>query len=440
MKLLITGFLLLIMAFTIPANAQSKPDTVRLNSLPDVIAMAVAKNPTQAIYREQIRQAGLNHKASVGFLYPQASAGFNATDNLNLAVTPVPGELFGQPGKTIDAQFGKHYVYNTGITINQNIFDWTSVMQAKIAGNNIRLNQLQQDAYVQSLKEQVARYYFTALIAQSALAINSFDKKLGDSVVLLTNQRLQAGSTDRIAVNQAEINANSILQNKGQSQQLYDQSIENLKILLGQGAATELQLMETLNADSLLQSNIPQIGIDRSLDVYQQQVKVADLQSKSQRSAAYPKISASAFFGDQQFRNDFGLSFGNNSWSAYSYIGLGINIPIFTGFSNANKYKSAVAQKQIAQLQYNNARQQSDINDRLLIKNYNDYLNMVTAAKVSFQLYGANLKLNEQKYKEGVISLDVYQKAFQDYLAAENVYLNNLSLLLSTKSTIISRQ
>jgi outer membrane protein len=74
----------------------------------------------------------------VGFLYPQASAGFKGTDNLNLAVTPLPVELFGQPGKTIDAQFAKHYVYNSGITINQNIFDWTAVMQAKIAGNKIR--------------------------------------------------------------------------------------------------------------------------------------------------------------------------------------------------------------------------------------------------------------------------------------------------------------
>ena len=423
-----------------PLSAQNRPDTIKLNSLAAVMTSAVANNPTQAVYREQIRQAGLNHKASIGFLYPQASAGFNATDNLNLSVTPVPGELFGQPGKTIDARFGKHYVYNTGITISQSIFDWTAVMQAKIAGNNIRLNRLQQDAYVQSLKEQVARYYFTALIAKSALAINEWDEKLGDSVVLLTRQRLQVGSADRIAVNQAEINANSILQNKGQSQQLYDQSIENLKILLDQGSATELQLMETLNPDSLIKTNIQEIGTDRSLDVYQQQLTIADLQSKSQRSAAYPKISASAFFGDQQFRDNFGLSFGNNSWKAYSYLGLGINIPIFTGFSNANKYKSSVAQKQVAQLQYNNAKQQSAINDRLLIKNYNNYLRMVTAAKASFNLYGANLKLNEQKYKEGVISLDVYQKALQDYLTAENTYLNNLSLLLSTKSTILSRQ
>ena len=440
MKIVHAGILLIMFGTNISLSAQTKPDTVKLSSLSAVIDAAVMNNPTQAIYREQIKQAKFDHKASSGFFFPQAAANFNGTDNLTLAVTPVPGELFGQPGKTIDAQFGKHYVYNTGITINQSIFDWTSVMQAKIARDHIRLTELQQNAYIQTLKEQVARYYYTALIAKTALSINSLDEKLGSSVVLLTGQRLLEGSTDRIALNQAQINANSILQNKWQSQQLYDQSVENLKILLGKDAASEIALVETLNTDSLVRADIIPVGADRSLDVFRQQANIAVLQSKSQRSLAYPKISASAYFGGQQFRDDFGLSFSQNSWKSYSYVGLGINIPIFTGFSNTNKYRSALAQQQVARLQFDNAQQQSLINDHLLLKNYSDYRQIVTASYASFKLYGENLKLSEQKYKEGLVSLDVYQKAFQDYLAAENVYLNNLSVLLSTQSTIISRK
>jgi thiaminase len=36
--------------------------------------------------------------------------------------------------------------------------------------------------------------------------------------------------------------------------------------------------------------------------------------------------------------------------------------------------------------------------------------------------------------------MDTYFKAFQDYLTAENNYLNNFSQLLSTRSTLLSRQ
>jgi outer membrane protein TolC len=65
---------------------------------------------------------------------------------------------------------------------------------------------------------------------------------------------------------------------------------------------------------------------------------------------------------------------------------------------------------------------------------------MLKASAESFGLYGQNVRLDQQKYGQGLMSLDVYMKAFQDYLTAENTYLNNLSQLLSIQATIISRQ
>jgi outer membrane protein len=91
-------------------------------------------------------------------------------------------------------------------------------------------------------------------------------------------------------------------------------------------------------------------------------------------------------------------------------------------------------------MQWQSATDQSQINDRLLFKNHGDYLIMVRASADNFGLYAANLRLDKQKYEEGVITMDVYQRAFQDYLTAENTYMNNLSQLLSVKATILSRQ
>jgi len=434
---------ILIIAFVstgISAAAQTQPDTVKINSLSEVFNTAIKQNPTQAIYLLQIRQAQFNYKASKGFIYPSASAAFNGTDNLHLAVTPIPGLLIGQPGTTFYAQFGKKYTYNTGVTLGQDLIDWQSVFQEEIAKNNVRLNEVQQDYYIQSLKEQVARLYFSVLVAKSSLKISKLDSVYADSLLVLSKQRLQQGVTDAIAVNQADINYNNVLQSKAQSQQLYDQGIENLKILLGEKPASELTLSENIDLNLLTAGDITHLGLDKNLDVYLQQVQLADIQRKSQLSAAYPKLSATAFFGAQEFRDDFGLSFGNNAFLGYRYVGLNLSVPIFTGFTNSNKYQSAVVQKQIAETQYNNALQQSEINDRLLIKNFNDYLNAVKASGNSFRLYGNNLQLNKQKYQEGILAMDAYLRVFQDYLTAENAYLNNLSQLLSTKATILSRQ
>ena len=195
-------------------------DTMRLNTLDQTIASAVKNNPTQEIYLRQMQQAALNYKAAQGFLYPNASLGFNGTDNLSLAETPIPGVIFGQPGTTIYAKFGKHYVYNAGLTLNQNILTWTNVLQMKIAHSNVELAHLQREAFLQSLKEQVARLYFSALIARTALQIDEHDRQLADSVVALSRQKLQEGTTDLMSVNLTVINSNTILQNQAQSQQL----------------------------------------------------------------------------------------------------------------------------------------------------------------------------------------------------------------------------
>lgn len=414
-------------------------DTLKMASLNEVSTIAIKNNPTQAVYQQQVKQAYYNYKASRSFLLPTITAGFDGTDNLHLSTTPVPGVIFGKPGETIYAQFGKHYVYQSGITANRDLFNWTDWMQMKIAKQSAELSQVQQDAYEQSLKEQVARLYYAVLIAKSALSINYQDQQLADSVLALSRQKLSEGVTDQLSVNEAAINSNTILQNAAQSQQLFDQNMENLKILLGRKPGSELQLTEVLATDTI-GSAVSKVGADKSLRVSQTQADIAVLQAREQRTAFLPKISVTAFRGGQQYQDDFRLSFAGNAWNAYSYIGLNITVPLFTGFSNHFKYKSAVVQQNIAKLQYQSAADQSAINDRLLVKNQADYSQMVVASERSFRLYNQNVRLDEAKFKEGLISLDVYMKAFQDYLNAENTYLNNLSQLLSVKATFFSRQ
>jgi outer membrane protein len=440
MKFFAAIIAVLLMLSGYPVHAQpAVPDSVKLGSLQEVIGLAIKNNPTQAVYQQQVKQAEYNYKASKGFIYPNISGSFNGQDNLHLAVTPIPGILINQPGTTYYAQFGKKFTYNAGLNVNENIFDWSSVLQSAVAKNNIMLVQLQQTAYIQSLKEQAAKLYFSVLISKASLKVNNQDLALADSLVKLSKQRLQEGTADVLAVNQAMINYNNVLQNKAQSHQMYDQAIDNLKILLGEKAFNELNLTEEISLDSVSTIGRISMGEDKSVEVYRQQLVCAVLQRRQQRSSAYPKLGFNGYFGAQQYRNDFGLSFNNEAWTGYRYIGLSLNAPLFTGFANTNKYRSSLIQQEIAGLQYKTAQEQSMVNDRLLLKNYADYTDMSRASASSYTLYHSNVSLNREKYQEGVISMDVYLKAFEDYLKAENAHLNNLSQLLSVQATILSR-
>jgi outer membrane protein len=428
----------------------SRPDSIIFHSITEVWAAAVRDNPTQRIYRLKNGQLTDDYRAAKSYLLPQAGLAFTGQDNLKLSVTPVPGELIGQPGKTLYLTFGKEYVYNAGLTVSENVFNWQSVFQSNIAKENIALNSLQQAAYEQNLKTSTAQYYYSALIATSSLRISGRDLQLADSILTTVRGRYDQGLVDLTAVHTAEINVNNVRQNIYQSRQLFDQALQNLKLLTGCTNQQSLILDQTLAIDSLPENQDSaakvgpepppaKVGPDKNLDVYAANTRIADLQGKFQKAAFYPTLSLDAFVGSQQYRDNFGLTFGDGAWNDYRYLGLNLNVPLFTGFYNRNKYRSAAVQARISAQQYLDAIDQGKISDSLLINTYDNYRLIVQASGRNLLLYRENLLLSRQKYEEGLISIDIWQKTFQDYLVAENTHLNNLSSLFSALASIISR-
>ena len=411
------------------------------HSVTEVWTTALRDNPTQRIYHLKTGQLTDEYRASQSYLLPQVAGNFSGQDNLKLSVTPVPGAIINQPGKTLYLTFGKHYVYNAGLSATENLFNWQSVFQSNIARENIDLNSLQQKAYEQNLKASSAQYYFSGLIATSSLRISGRDLQLADSILATIHNRYDQGLVDLGAVHSAEINVNNVQENILQSRQLLDQAIENLKLLTGCTVRQTITLDESIAADSITTdtNTTPTPGPDRNLDVYSANTRLAGLQTKFQKAAFYPTLSLSGFVGSQQFRDNFGLSFTDGAWNDYRYLQLNLNVPLFTGFYNRNKYRSAQALARIDAQQYRDAIEESKINDSLLVSTYDNDRLLVAASGRNLLLYRENVELSRQKFNEGLISIDSFQKTFEDYLRAENTHLNNLSSLYSALASIISR-
>jgi outer membrane protein len=444
--------LVFLIPFLIPDSAHPQ---IVFHSLPEVLTAALRDNPTQHIYRLKTGQLTADYHASQSYLYPQVAGTISGQDNLKLSVTPVPGAIINQPGKTLYLTFGKHYVYNAGVNATENLFNWQYVFQSNIARENISLNNLQQAAYEQNLKASTAQYYFSGLIAASSIKISTRDLQIADSIFNTVKNRYTQGLVDLSAVHSAEINVNDVQENILQSRQLLDQAIQNLKLLIGCAAQQTLTLDENLVADSISTDlptgasaeagapskagPTPAIGPDKNLDVYAANTHLAELQAKFQKAAFYPTLALSGFLGSEQFRDNFGLTFGDQTWNDYRYLQLNLNVPLFTGFYTRDKYRSAQALARINAQQYHDAVEEGKITDSLLINTYdNDRLLVATSGR-NLLLYRANVDLSRQKFEEGLISIDTFQKTFEDYLRAENTHLNNVSSMFSAMATIISR-
>jgi len=293
--------------------------------------------------------------------------------------------------------------------------------------------------YEQNLREQLAQLYYACLTASESMKISELDRILADSIIALSQDRFNEGLIDALTMNQAKINRNMVVQKLESSRQYRDQCLANLKILMGMEAGDTLIIKESLSPKET--SEIPEVtSNNRYIDPFRFQLEISETALRKSRAAFAPKIGMNAYFGYNQFQDNLTMNFESSAWRPNNYIGLSLNIPIFTGFANRSQVSSAKVNREIAEQDYLGKIRETAISDSLLVRNYYSALNIAISAKESYSLAGENLELARQKYEQGLFSLDSYLSIFEDYLDAENQYLTRLSEFLSNKSGIEARK
>ncbi len=432
-RLIVFSFSLL--SFGVTSNAQD----VTISSIEEAIELALKRNFDFQNYTINQQKASLEYKQAKRHRLPTISGTFNGQRNIDLATTPLPGEIFGQPGEVVDAQFGQEYTYNAGINISKQFFDRNAYWQKKIASLNQDITNVEKEVFEQLLKEQVITYYYTAVIAKRAVEISQTDMDAAQKIHQLSAEKFNEGLIDAISMNTAIINENTVRQSLNANSQLALQCEMELKKLLGIRPEDQLSISEDLNNEFPEKYQIAQLSIDPTLRNTELQLQQSDLLVKQSKSASLPSLSVNTYYGRQQFREDFGLSLNPSNWSNYSYLSVNLNVPIFTGFRNKSEVKQNRFNYQIQQNNNHKAKIAADLDDQLLIQNYLLSLDDAKATYNSYQLYAENRELNHQKFEEGLISLDAYLKVFEDYVKAENNYLNTLTRVYTYYSQILPR-
>lgn len=410
-----------------------------LSSVDEAIEYAYKHNPSLEAYKLQSEITDLNYRSQRNSRFPTISYSFNGQRTGDLAVTPLPGELFGQPGETVDAAFGQPYSFNSGITIQSNKLDWQNKLQTKLAKNEISVIEAEIEEYKQQLAQQVSLYYYSALIADRAIQLSDSNTTISQEILRLTELRFDQGIEDQFSVNQTKIQANNSNISSLSNQAFYEECIHQLKVLLGLRYVSDLVLGEQLDYNWNEDIDYSQLKIDSRLVTLSSQLHSSELRLKLQKASFLPSISLTKYNGKQLNRDDFDLSFVNDDWSDYSYVSVGISIPIFSGFSRTNNVKIANRELSIARLNYQTELQNRENSDLLLISDFNLSVETLNRAYETFNLAKQNQEIAFSRYESGLIILDQYLLTVDDRIATENAYLNDLSTVYTHYSTIISR-
>ena len=394
-------------------------DTLVIPNAEVLIKLGLKNNSNLKIFKLKISQSNYDYKASNYFKTPQINGTFNSQDNLKLSTTNIPGAPFGQPGKYIPISLGKPYTNSMGISAVQSVMDWQHIFQSKIAYQNTELLKAQEDQSIQNLKLQILQTYYSIITSLSAIKISEKDLQLSDSIVKIIEYKYTSGIIDESSFNQAKVSSNNIKLNIIQSTTLLKQSIAYIKNLVDLPVNTDLQF--TLPEQLIVENKpIQELGSDKGLLPLQQLVKIDSLQIKEAKAKYYPKYNLVGYKGYDQFRDDLGIDFSRGTWNDYSYISLMATLPIYNGLVSRNKVKSMQYKKEVSKEQLKSATQQSLMNYQNLIENYQSTVKLIEITKNNFELLNKITTANFEKYINGLISLDVYFKSFEDYLKSEN--------------------
>ena len=146
------------------------------------------------------------------------------------------------------------------------------------------------------------------------------------------------------------------------------------------------------------------------------------------KGAYLPYLSLSGGIGSNYYTSSNRTSdtFGNQMKNNFSqYIGLNLNIPIFSRFSTRNQVKSASLSFTSQELQLQNTKknlykeiQQAYYNALASGEKYNSSHAAAESARLSYEL-------TEEKYENGKASITEYNEAKNRYLEAESNFLQS---------------
>lgn len=418
---------------------QAAPDTQRYNfTIQDCINYAYEHQDSVVNAALDVKSAGYKVKETVGQGLPQIKGVASFQDYLKIPTTLLPGEFFGQPAGTfIPVKFGVKYQSNLTLTASQILFDPDYLVGLQ---GRTTYKELYDRSYTRSkiaAAISVTKAYYQVLVAVEQLKILQLDIDQLKLQVDETVARNKQGFVEKIDVDRITVQYNSLVTKKENTVRTIGLSYQLLKFQIGMPIDNVLLLkdkLEDVKLEATANDAIADTGIYRNRIEYsllETQSKLYQYDVKRKKGQFLPKLTANAGYTASYQDNSFGNLYRTNFPSAY--IGLTLNVPIFTGFQHVNQLR----QSQITLLKSQNdmyaAKNAFNLELKKARVTYLNGLQTLNDQRKNRALAEEVLRVSKIKYQQGVgSSLEVIQAqtALQD---ADNTYIQGLYDALVSK-------
>ena len=334
------------------------------------------------------------------------------------ALTGGGGDEGGSSSSSDGISVGRWNTFNGGISASMPLVNFQLWESLKISGQSVELAVEKARSSRLEAVTKVKQAYFSVLLAKEVFDVYKSVYENAMENLVQVQRKYDVQKVSELELTRAKANVASAIPNVYNAENSIMLALWQLKAVMGVNLDMNLDIVGKLSdyTEHMFRDihENDDVNLDRNSTMRQLAIQAEQLAStvKMQKYAYLPTLSVSFSYSMNAMTNDF--KFSQYKWTPYSYVGLSLNIPIFSG----GKRHSDVRQAQIQQESLNISRADTERQLRISIRSF---LNTMETNMKSYDSAQEAVELAQKAYDISQKSFNVGKSTLTDLHDAELV-------------------
>ncbi|MBS1917897.1 MAG: TolC family protein [Bacteroidetes bacterium] len=419
--------------FSLHCTAQNKPaaDSTSMLTLGQCIEFALQHQPAlnQSYVNVDITRA--TNAINLSGWLPQVNVAANLTHYNTLPTAFIKNSS----GTVVEQKTGVINTSTPVLSITQTIFNPSLFYAFKSAKLYVQQAEQITDSTKINIVATVSKAFYNLLLTLQQIDVLKEDTTRLSKNLHDTYHQYVSGIVDETDYDQAAITLNNSVAQLKQANENVVPQYALLKQIMGMPAGQQFNVV----VDTLQMQR--DIAFDTTQQLqYQKRIEFQQLQTAKKIQGQFISYYKNAWIPTLGAFFDYDYPFQNNSFGSlfsnaypYSYLGISLNVPIFTGFARTQNLKKARLQQKL--LEWDEVNLQSQIYSEYTsaLANYRSNYYNLDVMKKNTDLAKKVYDIVTLQYSQGVVAYLNVITAESNLISSEIGYLNALFQLLSSK-------
>ena len=412
MRKSLTLVILVLFPFISLAQSADTTSAPKLLTLEDALRIALSENASVQVADQEIERTGYARKGSYAALFPQINGTASFQRTIKKQVMYMDFDLGGGAGASgAGFEVGRWNTWSAGVNASMPLVNAQLWQSLRISDQDVELAvEKARNSRLETVG-QVKQAFFACLLAHEAFEVykSAYENALENCNQI--QRRYNAQKASELDLTRAKTTLANAIPNVYDAESSVILSLWRLKAVMGVNLEENIDVAGSLDdyAEHMLYDlhESSELSLENNSTMRQLALQAEQLADaiKVQKYASLPTLSLSFNYSINAMTNDF--KFSEYKWSPYSFAGLSLSVPIFSGGQRANAVRQAKVQARELEIQRTNTERQLKISIR-------QYLNQMETAMKSYNSARSAAETAQKAYDIASRSYEVGRSTLTD--------------------------